>query len=541
MRVNGPVSGHEFGLKSEQVLVSVTDVKGRIVYCNPSFVEVSGFTEQELLGQPHNIIRHPDMPAEAFRDMWATVASGRPWTAAVKNRRKNGDHYWVRANATPVRRDGHIVGYLSVRTALPRDERDRAEALYARMRAEAEQGALTHLLQAGQLRRADSIGRIRQSLATAWQWLGWGGLALLVAAATTISLSTTLSAALLWPMALLLALGCHVLQRHLTLAPLRRLRDEANVLASGDLIHGVSANLPGVVGEVAIAVQQVAVTTRALIGDISGEVTGLRAVATEIATGNQDLSARTEAQASSLEQTAASMEQINGTVQSTVSSVDEGARRAGQADAAARAGAQAVGQMALTMAQISESSRRISEFNQVIESVAFQTNILALNAAVEAARAGEQGRGFAVVASEVRMLARRTSEAANEIKRLIQESVERVDAGNRQTAATQDRILALADVVKQMHELLHGVSQTSKEQQAGILQVNHAVSHLDGITQQNAAMVEQLAAAAHNMLQPISSFEGNLGLFQIRTGQRSVAERDAVALRERMKAQALAA
>jgi len=533
MKNNGPVTGREYLLVDGQTLVSVTDTKGRIVYCNQAFVEVSGFSEAELIGQAHNLVRHPDMPAEAFRDMWATVASGRPWSAAVKNRRKNGDHYWVRANATPVRRDGRIVGYLSVRTTLARAEIERAEALYAQMRAEAQRGALRHRLEVGRLRRADPLGRALQAVQDAGQWLGWSGVALLGAAGGAALLARGLDGWWLGASLALLALGAHALQRRLMLAPLRELRDAANVLASGDLLHPVRDDLPGTAGEVAAAVQQVAATTKALIGDIRTEIVGLRAVAGEIAAGNQDLSARTEAQASSLEQTAASMEQINGTVQSTAASVDEGTRRAAEADAAARRGAEAVGRMAQTMAQISESSHRISEFNQVIEQVAFQTNILALNAAVEAARAGEQGRGFAVVATEVRALAHRTSDAAREIKRLIQESVERVDAGNRETAATQERIRALADVVRQMHGVLQQVSQTSHEQQSGISQVNEAVNHLDGITQQNAAMVEQLAAAGHNLLQPLASFEGNLGLFQLRAGQPSIAERDAVALRKR--------
>ncbi len=535
MRNNGPVTGKEFQVSADQILVSVTDVKGRIVYCNPNFVAVSGYTEAELMGQPHNIIRHPDMPAEAFRDLWDTAGAGRPWTAAVKNRRKNGDHYWVRANATPIRRDGSIVGFLSVRTGVSREEIAQADALYARMREEAARGRLVHVLRAGRLVRTDLAGRLMQGLRSARDWLGGGGIAMLATVAAAAALSPVLSGWLLWPLLLVLALGSHALQRHVSLGPLRQWRDDANVLASGNLLKDVRSDLPGVTGDLALAMQQVAVTMRALVSDIAGEVGGLRGVAGEIAAGNQDLSSRTEAQASSLEETAASMEQINGTVSSTAASVGEGARRAEEANAAALAGAEAAGRMAHTMAQISESSQRISEFNEVIENVAFQTNILALNAAVEAARAGEQGRGFAVVASEVRMLAHRTADAAREIKRLISESSERVAAGNRESAATQERIQALSGVVQQLHVVLHEVSQTSSEQQSGIAQINEAVNHLDGITQQNAAMVEQLAASAQNLLQPIANFEGNLGIFQLKPGQPSIAERDAVALRARMK------
>ena len=155
MRDNGPITQQEYPFPAGKTLVSVTDLKGRIVYANKAFIMVSGYTQDELLGQPHNLIRHPDIPAEAFRDLWDTVDKGLPWTGLVKNRRKNGDHYWVKAHVTPVFRDGTMVGHLSVRTAPERDAVQAAEALYARMREEAKNGALRLVLRAGQLRRAD--------------------------------------------------------------------------------------------------------------------------------------------------------------------------------------------------------------------------------------------------------------------------------------------------------------------------------------------------------------------------------------------------
>ena len=139
-------------------------MKGRITYCNPAFVEVSGFSTEELLGQPHNIVRHPDMPEEAFRDMWHTIQGGLPWSGMVKNRRKNGDHYWVQANATPMRDGQRIVGFLSVRTQPSRDAVAAAEALYARMRDEAAQGRKVHGLRRGAVVRLDALGRLRAAL-----------------------------------------------------------------------------------------------------------------------------------------------------------------------------------------------------------------------------------------------------------------------------------------------------------------------------------------------------------------------------------------
>ena len=150
MRTNLPVTQKHYDFPADQTLISVTDLKGRITYCNTNFVNVSGFSREELLGQPHNIVRHPDMPEEAFRDMWHTILErGQPWTALVKNRRKNGDHYWVRANATPVRSGERIVGFLSVRTKPSADEIATYEQLYARMRAEKAAGRLVHVLDGG--------------------------------------------------------------------------------------------------------------------------------------------------------------------------------------------------------------------------------------------------------------------------------------------------------------------------------------------------------------------------------------------------------
>ena len=161
MRNNGPITQQEYIVPEGATLVSTTDLNSRITYCNPSFIAVSGYRREELIGQPHNMIRHPDMPQEAFRDMWATIESGEPWSAMVKNRRKNGDHYWVVANVTPVLEGGEVAGYMSVRTGVTREQVAAAEALYAGMREEAEAGRLVTLLHRGRLRSRTSVGRLR--------------------------------------------------------------------------------------------------------------------------------------------------------------------------------------------------------------------------------------------------------------------------------------------------------------------------------------------------------------------------------------------
>ena len=162
MRLNTPVTAVEYPFPRGQTLVSTTDLKGRILYCNPAFVEVSGYAREELLGQPHNMIRHPDMPEEAFRDMWETIARGLPWSALVKNRRKDGSYYWVMANVTPLMEGDAPAGYMSVRTEPARDAVLAAEQLYATMRAEKAAGRLVHTLRTGRLIKSGAAGRLQR-------------------------------------------------------------------------------------------------------------------------------------------------------------------------------------------------------------------------------------------------------------------------------------------------------------------------------------------------------------------------------------------
>ncbi|MGK5044416.1 methyl-accepting chemotaxis protein [Janthinobacterium sp. GB4P2] len=247
-----------------------------------------------------------------------------------------------------------------------------------------------------------------------------------------------------------------------------------------------------------------------------GRSTGSIALASrEIASGNQDLSARTESQASALEQTAASMEELTGTVRQIVSSGQEANRLALDASKVAARGGVVVTQVVETMGAIERSSKKIADIISVIDGIAFQTNILALNAAVAAARAGEQGRGFAVVASEVRNLAHRSATAAKEIGALIVESVHNVDAGTKlvdQAGATMHEIVAGTDKVA---NIIGEILLASQEQETGIGQVNQAIVQLDDNTQQNAALVEQAAAAAHSMQEQTGKLEQIIGAFKL--------------------------
>ena len=530
MRSNLPVTQQEYRFSTEQTLVSVTDLKGRITYCNRAFVEVSGYSTGELLGQPHNLVRHPDMPEEAFRDMWDTIQAKLPWTGLVKNRRKNGDHYWVRANATPMLDGEQITGYLSVRTAPSAQAVEQAEKLYARMRQEQQSGRVATVLRHGQVIRAGAIGKLSRlfkpgvtaKLALVQVLLGVlmfgliaAGLPLtvLAIAAALVAVFATWSA---WAM---------------TVKPLDALVSDANHLAAGDLSHAVSVGSPGRIGQLQQALNQMSVNLRTVVSDVRQEMDQLGLSVQEIADGNQDLSERTESQASNLEETAASMEQIHDNIQQSSESALRGYRLADETKEVTHRSNDAVTSVARSMQEISEASKKITEIIQLIEGVAFQTNILALNAAVEAARAGDQGRGFAVVASEVRALAQRTAAAAKEIKLLITTSNERIAAGNSQTAVALERMNVALGAVDKVTVVLEEISTTSKEQSMGVSQINEAVTQMDTMTQQNAAMVEELAATAQSLSSQVQEVSSSMRLFRLRQGDLTVSQVDAVGLR----------
>ena len=508
MRNNQPVTQQEYDYPDDATLMSTTDVDSRITYCNAAFIETSGYSHDELMGQPHNLVRHPDMPPAAFADMWATLKAGKSWTALVKNRRKNGDHYWVRANATPMVRNGQLTGYVSVRTKPARAEIEQAEALYAQMR----EGRLTgRKIYQGLLVRTGLLAPwsyLRQTLSVGGH-VFWGlglmwliGILALVGAAWLAPgvFDNPWQAVALFAVLLTLALGVGtaVLQRQIA-APLRQLAAQAQDVAAGNLRETPGLNRVDEIGMIARSINQAGLNLRALVDDVGVQVGGLSSTSEQIAQGNHDLSARTEQTAASVEETAASMEQITATVKQNAATATEATALAQAASESATRGGTVVQQVTQTMDGITQSSRKIADIIGVIDGIAFQTNILALNAAVEAARAGEAGRGFAVVASEVRSLAGRSAEAAREIKGLIGASVERVESGARQVEQARQSIQDIVDQVQRVAVLINEINNASVEQAEGVAQIGQAVAQLDQSTQQNAALVEESAAAAESL------------------------------------------
>ena len=289
----------------------------------------------------------------------------------------------------------------------------------------------------------------------------------------------------------------------------------ANALAKGDLTQTIDKDYPGSFGDMKNGVNSTVENLKVLVGEIKDATDTINTASREIASGNADLSQRTEEQAASLEETASSMEELTSTVKQNAENARQANQLATGASDVAVKGGEVVEQVVGTMSSINESSNKIVDIISVIDGIAFQTNILALNAAVEAARAGEQGRGFAVVAGEVRNLAQRSAAAAKEIKALIGDSVDKVEAGTKlvdEAGKTMEEIVAS---VKRVTDIMAEITAASQEQSSGIEQVNQAITQMDEVTQQNAALVEEAAAAAESLEEQAQNLATSVGAFKV--------------------------
>ncbi len=300
--------------------------------------------------------------------------------------------------------------------------------------------------------------------------------------------------------------------------PLQRAMRLAYAIAGGDLTADASDDRKDELGKLLRSLSAMSAHLRNVVGEVRAGMDSVSSASAQIAMGNQDLSARTEQTAANLEETAASMEQLTATVTQSADTARQANQLAANAAQAALRGGAVVGQVVSSMQHITDSSRKIADIIGVIDSIAFQTNILALNAAVEAARAGEQGRGFAVVASEVRSLAGRSAEAAKEIKALIGTSVSSVESGSQQVAQAGQSMAEIVTSVQRVSDLIAEITASSSEQRDGISQVNMAVTNLDQMTQQNAALVEQSSAAATAMHDQAQHLAKVVSMFNVGAG-----------------------
>src|SRR5471032_2572992 len=526
MRNNQPVTNREIEVVDDQAIVSKTDLDGNITYVNPYFVQISGYDESELIGAPQNILRHPDMPAAAFADLWATIRAGMPWTGLVKNRCKNGDFYWVKANITPIREHGRTLGYMSVRVRADRDQVARATQAYRGL--DRDSG---HTLRHGQIVRSGAGGwmeRLRHTSLALRIWACTSVVNVLQAAVCVASLTghegpvSAASYAIFGAtfVGLLINVFLWYTLRSGVLRPMERALLGARAIAAGDLSGRFDTQATDEVGQLLRALDQMNSNLIANIRDVRNNVETMAVATRQIAAGNADLSGRTEAQAASLEQTAASVEQFSATVKQNADNSAQANQLALNASNVAVQGGEIVADVIATMDEINTSSRKIVDIIGLIEGIAFQTNILALNAAVEAARAGEQGRGFAVVAGEVRNLAQRSASAAKDIKQLIDASVGKVSAGMVKARSAGDTMEQVVGSARQVTLIMQEISTASREQSIGVDQVNAAIAHMDQVTQQNAALVEEAAAATASLANEAGGLTQAVSLFKFGSSRK---------------------
>ena len=506
MRINKPVTPNEVHFGAETEITSTTNLKGIIDTANEDFINISGYSWEEIEGKNHNLVRHPDMPPEAFADLWNHNKTNKPWMGLVKNRCKNGDFYWVDAYVSPQYIDGQVTGYQSVRAKPKQEWIDRASKFYTKIMA----GKSDDDKRRSKLDEV-SLGRFQFGIATK---VNIAFAFVLVPLLAVIGMFSNVGLPLLIGGGVVALVAANLAIRY-TLRHLIRFSEESKAIANNTLAQFLYTGLTDEVGQLVYTTQFAQAKLRTAIGQVKQSSEVLERTASEIESGNIQLSQRTEEAASSLEETASSMEEMTSTVKQNADNTRQANQLAINTREQAEKGGEVLSNAVDAMSAITDSSKKIADIIGVIDEIAFQTNLLALNAAVEAARAGEQGRGFAVVASEVRTLAGRSADAAKEIKGLINDSVDKVEQGSELVDASGKTLEEIVTGVKKVTDIISEIAASSQEQANGIEQVNSAVMQMDETTQQNAALVEEATAASISMQEQAQGLDQLVGQFKI--------------------------
>ncbi|MDL0433480.1 PAS domain-containing methyl-accepting chemotaxis protein [Marinobacter sp. TBZ242] len=485
MRVNAPVTDREEPVRSEDRLISTTNLKGVIQSANESFCRVAGFSEEELIGKPHNIVRHPEMPEAVYENFWSTLKSGKPWMGIIKNRCKNGDYYWVSGFVSPVFEGTHHVGFQSVRTQATAEQKERASRLYARLRN-------------------------GKPIVQPWNRVGTRGrLAVVVAVISAAGVAVgNATATLSLPSFVAIAGVAALIGAAITFAATRRLGYltglAQNIFGNtvGEYTYGGGHDIPAQV-ELAIAMQRAqmdAMQTR--VYDLV-EKLGTAIVDTEhAAQSSQEAIGKqredTQGVATAMNEMATTAQEVSRNANDAATSAEEASRQASEGgqvmDEASRAMKQLASEIqeaAVAVQRLEKDTEEIRKVIGTVQSISEQTNLLALNAAIEAARAGEAGRGFSVVADEVRALSARVNDATGEIS----DAIERLEAGVGRTSDVMGSGTKAASEVGERAEKAHQTTQN----------IVAAVATITDMNTQIASAAEEQTQVAEEVSQAITS------------------------------------
>ncbi|WP_077531080.1 methyl-accepting chemotaxis protein [Vreelandella utahensis] len=523
MRTNLPITGREETFGPDERLISTTNLRGVIQSANSTFIRVSGFSEDELKGQPHNIVRHPDMPEAVYENFWATLKAGQPWMGIVKNRCKNGNHYWVSAYVSPIYQGGEQVGFQSVRTNASEAQKQRASALYQRMK------------------RGKRTASLWQRLGLGVQTLGAGLLALLLISSGAYLLGA--GSVGVGGLAVLVGLlsgttGAFSARRRLnSLAEhCRRVFDNE----VGALVYGNGNDIVAR-SELALAMQRSQLQAlRGRMEDLTGDLARAANESSEAADAGQNA---TENQENEIQQVATAMEQMTVSVEEVSRNTNDASDAAADAAHKANSGRETimrttdairtlvtrVDEASSAMAELRKEAQSISSVIEVINGIAEQTNLLALNAAIEAARAGESGRGFAVVADEVRQLAQRVSQSTREISDTIQKLESRTRATadtmeqSRQSAEevgndaerSSEMIQSIEESVERIRDMASQIASAAEEQSSTSQDMSKRVTQISRSAEDSAEIAANTKQTSESLVQMVGEIKGVVQQFRL--------------------------
>jgi aerotaxis receptor len=503
MKINLPVTQMEKPFPKGKYLVSKTDLKGAVTYANDAFVELSGFSREELIGKNHNLVRHPDMPPQAFEDLWRTVKAGLPWRGVVKNRSKNGDHYWVDAFVVPVRENDQTIGYMSVRSEPSRDQVKQAEALYRKLNESKAK------LDTGSSRRQGFGINARMGMTAL-------AVALMLAGGAVAAGKDGLIAA--FALSLVLVMGVSWSMLRSVIQPMRQAMLHFDHISQGNLTDEIDISGRSEAGSLLTALATMQVHLKVMLDEIMAasraidqRSSELQAEMIGVVTQSELQHDRVQSVASATEEFSQSVKEVaesaDGTARAAVNSqsiVDNSQRNMEKSMEATTRVVQAVQASSSTITDLNQAILKIGDITQVIKEIADQTNLLALNAAIEAARAGETGRGFAVVADEVRKLAERTTSSTADISAMVTE----IQNVTQQTVASMNHaVTEVEDGISMMRasgESLNQITRSSEE-------VTGMAQHIAAAAQEQASASEEVAS---NMEQISSLIESNMASAQ---------------------------